>query len=68
MVKKLLAVNSVLLFAISLTWLFIFGCICIHDSYIISEPNTFILGLEIAMFILILCTALFSMIYVAKRG
>ena len=66
MARKLLAVNSVLLFAGSLTWFYLFYGVYTQGGHIISEPVATILGLELIGVLLITGFALFSMIYAAK--
>ena len=67
--RTLLAVTSVALFACTLAWLVPFYCICAHGTHTIYEPNTLILSVEVATFILFMCIAVVGMIYSArKRG
>ena len=65
--RILLAVISVALFSCTLAWLVPFYCICVYGTHIIHEPNTLILAIEVATFILFLCLAVLGMIYSARR-
>ena len=62
--RKLLAINAVLLFAVTITFMIPFYGICTKGTHTIYEPKTFILALEVSVFILILMVALFSMLHV----
>ena len=65
--KNLLVINSILLMAVTITWLYPFYCIARWGTHLVQEPNLIILYVEIAFFSTIFLFGLIGFLRVCRE-
>lgn len=56
------ALTSSCLIAVTVAWVYAFGCIVVNGSYLAGEENTFILYTEIAIFAILMTFGIYGLI------
>ena len=65
--KLRVMVANILLFAVTVTWLYPFWCIVTEGSHYVAEPTPVVLWLEFIVMVLIAVFAVVNVVTLAKR-
>ena len=65
--RKILAINSILLLGVTLSWLYPFYCIAKYGKHIVSEPNGYFLLSEIALFAIVIAMSIAGVVLAIMR-